>query len=108
MSFELERLRDVARKCTYHDAGARDLEKKVLKSQQQRDRQNVSGNGPTIVFRKSDERKDEGSEEAQNSEASETAQAGHPEGAKETPRKRLSVQVDDKIGLTIKRCERGC
>ena len=32
---------------------------------------------------KSDERKEEGTEEAQNSETFETAKAEHPEGAKE-------------------------
>ena len=55
----------------------------MLESQQQRERQNVSRNCPTIVFRKSDERKAEGMEDAQNLETSETAKADHPEGAKE-------------------------
>jgi hypothetical protein len=60
-----------------------DLEKKVVESQQQRARQSVSRNYPTIVFRKPEERKAKGAEEAQNPDTSEASKADHTEGANE-------------------------
>ena len=57
-----------------------DLEKKVVESQEQRERQSLSRNYQTIVFRKPEERK---AEEAQNAETSEASEADEPEGGKE-------------------------
>ena len=55
----------------------------MIESEEQRERQSLSGNYQTIVFRKSEERKAEDAEEAQNAETSEASNADDPEGAKE-------------------------
>src|SRR3989442_14790057 len=59
-----------------------DLEKKVVESQEQRERQSVARNYQTIVFRKP-EAKAKDAEEAQNPDTSEASKADDPEGAKE-------------------------
>ena len=55
------------------------LQKRMEESEEERQRQSVSRNYQTIVFRKPEERK---AEEAENAETSETANADDPEGAK--------------------------
>ena len=57
-----------------------DLEKKVVESQEYRERQSVSRNYPTLVFPKPEEKK---AEEAQNAERSEASEADEPEGGQE-------------------------
>ncbi len=59
------------------------LKKRMVESEEQRERQSLSGNYQTIVFRKPEERKTEDAEEAENAETSETSKADDPEGAKE-------------------------
>ena len=59
------------------------LQKKVVESQEQRERQSASRNYPTIVFPKP-ERKAEDADKAQDEES---AEAGDPEGAKEVAKK---------------------
>ena|SRR2546428_2836460 len=59
-----------------------DLEKKVVESQEQRERQSLARNYQTIVFRKP-EAKAKDAEEAQNPDTSEASKADDPEGAKE-------------------------
>ncbi len=59
------------------------LQKRMVESEEQRERQSLSGNYQTIVFRKPEERKTEDAEEAENAETSETSKADDPEGAKE-------------------------
>src|SRR5205809_90936 len=56
------------------------LQKRMVESEEQRERQSLSRNYQTIVFRKPEQRK---AEEAQNAEDGESAEAGDPEGAKE-------------------------
>ncbi len=57
------------------------LKKRMEESEaEERQRQSVSRNYPTIVFRKSEERK---AEEAQNAETSEASETDEPEGGKE-------------------------
>ncbi|OLB69790.1 hypothetical protein AUI06_08185 [archaeon 13_2_20CM_2_52_21] len=56
------------------------LQKRMEESEEERQRQSVSRNYQTIVFRKPEERK---AEEAQNAETSEASNADDPEGAKE-------------------------
>ncbi len=56
------------------------LQKRMVESEEQRDRQSLSRNYPTIVFRKPEERKAEDADKAQDGEA---AAAIDPEGAKE-------------------------
>src|SRR2546422_6148842 len=56
------------------------LQKKMEESEEGRQRQSVSRNYQTIVFRKPEERK---AEEAQNAETSEASEADEPEGGKE-------------------------
>src|SRR5437870_1686059 len=53
------------------------LQKRMIESEEQRERQSLSRNYQTIVFRKPEEKK---AEEAQDGES---AEAGDPEGAKE-------------------------
>ena len=60
-----------------------DLEKKVVESQEQRERQSLSRNYPTIVFPKPVERKAEDADKAQDGESAEATAADDPEGAKE-------------------------
>ena len=55
----------------------------MIESEEQRERQRLSRNYPTIVFRKPEERKAEDADEAQNVETSEASKADDPEGAKE-------------------------
>ena len=59
------------------------LKKRMIESEEQRERQSLSRNYQTIVFRKPEERKAEDAEEAQNAETSEASNADNPEGAKE-------------------------
>ena len=56
------------------------LQKRMIESEEQRERQSMSRNYQTIVFRKPEERK---AEEAENAETSEASKADDPEGAKE-------------------------
>src|SRR5436853_7877797 len=56
------------------------LQKEMEESEEGRQRQSVSRNYPTIVFRKPEERK---AEEARNAETSEASTADDPDGAKE-------------------------
>src|SRR5207237_4353750 len=56
------------------------LQKRMEESEEERQRQSVSRNYPTIVFRKPEERK---AEEARNAETSEASKADDPAGAKE-------------------------
>ena len=56
------------------------LQKRMEESDEGRQRQSVSRNYPTIVFRKPEERK---AEEAQSAETSEASEADEPEGGKE-------------------------
>ena len=56
------------------------LKKRMEESEEERQRQSVSRNYPTIVFRKPEEKK---AEEAQNAETSEASKADDPEDAKE-------------------------
>src|SRR5437588_12593515 len=60
-----------------------DLRKRVVESQEQRERQSASRNYPTIVFRKPDEKKAEDADKAQDGESAEATAADDPEGAKE-------------------------
>jgi len=55
------------------------LQKRMEESEEERQRQSVSRNYQTIVFRKPEERK---TEEAQNAETSEASKADDPEDAK--------------------------
>ena len=55
------------------------LQKRMIESEEQRERQSVSRNYQTIVFRKPEERKPE---EAENAETSEASKADDPEDAK--------------------------
>ena len=59
------------------------LQKRMEESEEGRQRQSVSRNYPTIVFRKPEERKMEDAEKAQNAETSEASKADDSEGAKE-------------------------
>ncbi len=56
------------------------LQKRMIESEEQRERQSLSRNYQTIVFRKPEERK---AEEAQSAETSEASKADDSEGAKE-------------------------
>ncbi|HXL50905.1 MAG TPA: hypothetical protein VN949_03740 [Candidatus Limnocylindrales bacterium] len=56
------------------------LQKRMIESEEQRERQSLSRNYQTIVFRKPEEKK---AEEAQNAETSEASKTDDPEGAKE-------------------------
>ena len=58
------------------------LQKKVVESQERRERQSASRNYPTIVFPKP-ERKAEDADKAQDAESGEATAADDPEGAKE-------------------------
>src|SRR5437660_11598853 len=55
------------------------LQKKVVESQERRERQSASRNYPTIVFPKPDRK----AEDANKAKDEESAEAGDPEGAKE-------------------------
>jgi hypothetical protein len=59
------------------------LKRQVLESEERRERQNLSRNYPTIVFRKPGDSNAENAEEAQNEETPEASKADDPEGAKE-------------------------
>src|SRR6266699_6566449 len=59
------------------------LKKRMIESDEQRERETRTRNYQTIVFRKPEERKTKDGEDAQSAETSETAEAGDPEGAKE-------------------------
>ena len=59
------------------------LQKRMIESEEQRERQSVSRNYQTIVFRKPEERKAEDAKEAQNAETPKASKADDPEGAKE-------------------------
>ena len=56
------------------------LQKRMIESEEQRERQSLSRNYQTIVFRKPEEKK---AEEAQNAETSKDSKSDDPEGAKE-------------------------
>jgi len=56
------------------------LQKRMIESEEQRERQSLSRNYQTIVFRKPEEKK---AEEAQNAETSKASKSDDPEGAKE-------------------------
>ncbi len=56
------------------------LQKRMIESEEQRERQSLSRNYQTIVFRKPEEKK---AEEAENAETPEASKADDPEGAKE-------------------------
>ena len=56
------------------------LQKRMIESEEQRERQSMSRNYQTIVFRKPEEKKAEDADKAQDGES---AEAGDPEGAKE-------------------------
>ncbi len=58
------------------------LQKRMEESEEGRERQNMSRNYQTIVFRKPEERKAEDTDKAQDGESAEAAAAGDPEGAK--------------------------
>ena len=58
------------------------LQKRMIESEEQRERQSMSRNYQTIVFRKPEEKK---AEEAQNAENSKDSKSDDPEGAKEVP-----------------------
>ena len=60
-----------------------DLEKKVVEQQEQRERQSMSRNYPTLVFPRPGERKTEDAEKPLNAETSDASKADDPEGAKE-------------------------
>lgn len=59
-----------------------DLEKQMIESKREREREGRTRNYPTIVFQKPEERKAGATEEAQNAETSNSDKARHPEGAK--------------------------
>ena len=59
------------------------LQKRMEESEEGRQRQSVSRNYPTIVFRKPEERKAEDADKAQSAETSEASKADDPEDAKE-------------------------
>jgi len=59
------------------------LQKRMEESEEGRQRQSMSRNYQTIVFRKPEERKAEEAQKAQNAETSEASNANDPEGAKE-------------------------
>jgi len=59
------------------------LQKRMIESDEQRERQSMSRNYQTIVFRKPEEKKAADAEKAQNAETSEASNADDPEGAKE-------------------------
>src|SRR5207247_1799091 len=59
------------------------LQKRMEESEEERQRQNVSRNYQTIVFRKPEEKKAEDVEETHNAENSDASKADDPEGAKE-------------------------
>jgi len=56
------------------------LQKRMIESEEQRERQSLSRNYQTIVFRKPEEKK---AEEAQNAETPDASKSDYPEGAKE-------------------------
>ena len=58
------------------------LQKRMEESEEVRQRQSVSRNYPTIVFRKPEERKVEDADKAQDEESAEATAADDPEGAK--------------------------
>src|SRR5438128_4530788 len=58
------------------------LQKRMIESEEQRERQSLSRNYQTIVFRKPEEKKAEDADETQNAETSEASKADDPEGAK--------------------------
>ena len=59
------------------------LQKRMIESEEQRERQSYSRNYQTIVFRKPEERKAEDADKAQDGESAEAAAADDPESAKE-------------------------
>jgi len=59
------------------------LKRRMEESEEGRQRQSVSRNYQTIVFRKPEERKAQDAEEAQNAETSEASNNDDSEGAKE-------------------------
>jgi hypothetical protein len=59
------------------------LKKRMEESEEARQRQSVSRNYPTIVFRRPGERKAEDADKAQDGESAEAAAADDPESAKE-------------------------
>src|SRR6266581_8963790 len=59
------------------------LQKRMIESEEQRERQSYSRNYPTIVFRKPEERKGEDADKAQDGETPKASKADDPEGAKE-------------------------
>src|SRR5467141_710420 len=58
-----------------------ELKKRVMESEQRRERESRSGNYPLIGFRKPREKKAEDADKEQDGEAAEAAKAGDPEGA---------------------------
>jgi len=56
------------------------LQKRMIESEEQRERQSMSRNYQTIVFRKPEERK---AEDADKAETAETVSSDDPEGANE-------------------------
>ncbi len=77
-----------------------DLEKKVVEQQEQRERQIASRNYPTLVFPKPEERRAQDTEKEQVQIPLRLRRVKNLRVPRKTPRKRLRVQVDDKIGLT--------
>ena len=59
------------------------LQKRMEESEEGRQRQSVSRNYPTVVFRKPEERKAEDADKAQDGEFAQATAADDPEGAKE-------------------------
>ncbi len=59
------------------------LQKRMVESEEQRERQSYSRNYPTIVFRKPEEKKAEDADKAQDGESAEATAGDDPEGAKE-------------------------
>jgi hypothetical protein len=60
-----------------------ELKKRVIESEEWRERESRSGNYPLIGFRRAGDRKVEEVEKAKDEEASEPVEADEPEGAKE-------------------------
>ncbi len=61
-----------------------DLKKRVIESEEQRERESSSRNYPLIGYRRPGEKKPEDAETAEDDASSEPVQATEPEDAKET------------------------
>jgi hypothetical protein len=60
-----------------------ELKKRVIESEERRDRESRSGNYPLVGFRMAGDRKAVDAEKAQDGETAEAAEANEPEGTKE-------------------------